>query len=240
MININPIFEAIGELDDKVLENAYKPKSKKPYAVIAAVAAAFAVLGCSIAIRSELSFDGQEQISFNYYAQSDAHILTVEELQALGATGDNRGYTLSVLPSELFSMYNITPLMNVEFFDEEEQATVKGSSTQAIVSYTITDKETGNPILIQAEFFSGGEASFGANYTTLDGKGEDAFSNYETIELSDGSKAFVADRYSQLISGYNSQAVMCRDGVGFKINAKNTDINEMKNILKKLAVCGSD
>lgn len=240
MININPILEAMGELDDKVLENAYKPKFKKSYAMIAAIAAAFAVLGCSIAIRSGVSFDGREQISFNYYAQSDAHILTAEELQALGATGDNRGYTLSVLPSELFSMYNVTPLMNAELFDEEESVTVTGSSTQAIVSYTITDKETGKPISVKAEFYTAGEASFGANYTTLDGKGEDAFSHYEAIELNDGSKAFVADRYSQLISGYNSQAVLCRDGVGFKVTAKNTDISEMKNILKKLAVCGSD
>lgn len=235
MSKVNCLLEAVGELDNKILENAYKPRLKKRYTIIAAAAAAIALLGCASVWHSAVRFDGSDVIDLNYYAQSDAYVLSAEELEALGATQEKGRYTLAITPSQLFERYNVAPLTNADYFDEEGTVSVlSSSSTQAILVYTLIDKETGNPISIQAEFITGGEATFGANYVAIGGKAKDMFSHYETIELGDGSQAFVTDRYSQMISGYNSQAVLCRNGVGYKLNAKNTDINEMKVILERL------
>lgn len=209
--------------------------------------AAFTYDGIVYSVSADTDLAGMKQIladlgitkpNFDYYKQDGARILTADELIALGAEGDSRGYTLTAVPSELFAKYNVAPIMNAEYFAEERsEITVQGASSgMAIIDYTLTDKESGKPISVKAQFFVNGESSFGFNFSTIDGKPSDAFNHCETLCLADGSEVFVADRYSRLISGYNAHAVFCCDGVGYKLIAKNTDINEMKQILKNLGI----
>lgn len=241
MNKTNPIFEALTDTNENYAAEAILPlkkkKMKKPLRIGAAAAAALIIMGCSVVIRNSLKFDDQALLDFNYHPQTQAHILTTDELKDLGAIGDNRGYTLTALPSELFARYNVTPLMNTEFFSEEKsEITVNGSSTQAILDYTLTDKKTNNTITVTAQFDTDGKSSFGANYTSLNGKATDTFSHYEFITLSDGSQAFVADRYLNGFNIYRADAVLCYNGIGYRIYARNTDINEMKQILTNLGV----
>lgn len=242
MIKFNPIFEAIGNIDDNIaaitIETAQcKRKPIKLIIIGAVAAAALIIMGCSAAIRSSLKFDDKPILDFNYYPQTQAHILTTDELKGLGAIGDNSGYTLTALPTELLARYNVTPLMNTEYFSEKEsEISVNGSSTQAILIYTLTYKETNNTITVEAHFDTNGKSSFGANYISLDGNANEVFSHYEVITLADGSEAFVADRYMNGFNFYNAHAVLCYNGIGYRINARSTDINEMKQILENLGV----
>lgn len=243
MMNINPIFEALSGIDarhlrfDRVNDNraAKRHGGRARFAVIAAAAVLTVLIGAAAVIRSGVFFDGNEKMSFNYYAQTDAHFPSEEEILALGAAGENGSYTLTAVPSELFGLYNIEPLLNDEFFTEaRSEITLFSCPTQAIVKYTITEKETGKAISIEAQFTSDVQTPFGEAPAVIGGSAEEAYDHYELITLADGSQAFVNDRYSRLISGYNAGAVLCRGGVGFKLRVQNTDINEMKQLLAKL------
>lgn len=239
MTKINPIFEAIGNINDDIAANAIEItlQKRKPIklVIIGAIAAALIITGCSAAIRSSLMFDSKAAIGFNYYPQTQSHILSAEELNSLGASENNGSYLLNILPSELFDLYNISPLMNYGNFSEEKsEITVRSSSTQTILNYSLTDKETSNTITVEIQFDTDGRSSFGADYISLDGNAADMFSNCEFITLSDGSRAFVSDRYLHGYEYYTAQAVLCYNGIGYKISARNTDINEMKQILANL------
>lgn len=242
MTKFNPVFEAIGTIDDNIAANAieaarHKRKPIKLIIIGAVAAAALIVMGCSSAVRSSLMFEDKAVLEFNYYPLTEAKVLTIDELKALGAVGSSFDFTLNALPSELFEQYNVTPLMNSEFFgeDKSEITILNSSAAQTLLHYTLTEKETGKPINFEIQFHTEGEKSFNMNYQLLgDGKVTDMFSHYEFITLSDGSQAFVADRYLHGFDIYRSEAVLCYNGIGYRINARDVDINEMKQILANL------
>ncbi len=238
------LFKAIGNIDDDIAANAIEAAQQKhkPIKLIvigAIAAAALIVMGCSAAIRSSLMFDSKAALEFNYYPQTQAHIPTVDELKELGTVtvGKNSdGYALTALPSELFACFNVAPLMNSELFSEQKsEMTVIASSIQTRLEYTLMDKETNKPINFEIQFHTEGEHSFSIDYQLLgDGKATDAFNHYEFITLSDGSQAFASDRYLHGYEYYTAEAVLCYNGIGYRINAQNTNINEMKQILANL------
>ncbi|MDE7230850.1 MAG: hypothetical protein K2N56_10260 [Oscillospiraceae bacterium] len=239
------LFKAIGNIDDDIAANAieaaqHKRKPLKLIIIGTIVAAAVIVMGCATVIRSSLMFDDKPVLEFNYYPLTQAHIPTVDELKELGTVTDGKyysgSYTLTALPSELFACFNVAPLMNAEFFSEERsELTVKPYSTQTILQYTLTDKNSNKPINFEIQFHSEGEDSFSMGYQLLgDGKATDMFSHYEFITLSDGSQALAADRYLHGYEYYTAEAVLCYNGIGYRINARNVDINEMKQILANL------
>lgn len=245
MIKVNPVFEAIGTIDDSIAANAIKAAQHKhrPVKLIiigAVAAAALIVMGCATVIRSSLKFGEKPVLEFNYYPLTQAYYPAVDELKELGTLTEDGGfsgeYTLNAVPSELFKLYNISPFMNDEYFSEEKSdINVYGSSRQTKLKYTLTDKNSNEPITFDIQFHSEGEGHFGISYSILgEGKITDIFSHYEFITLADGSQAFVADRYLHGYNFYRSEAVFCYNGIGYRINAKNVDINEMKQILANL------
>lgn len=240
MNNINTILDAVGELDNTVLENAFMPRRKKHIMLtaIAAAAALSLLVGFTTAIRSGAFFENRQQIDLKYYPQTQAHILTEEELVELGAIKDGLGRKLNAFPSELFALYNIEPVMNDEFFCEDANIIIYNSSaTQTFFSYALIDNGSGKRLKIDLQFTQNGEGTFSPTYSIIGGgKVEEIFSHYETITLADGSEGFVADRYLNGFNIYTAEAVFCRDGIGYRLNTKNTDINEMKLMLKKLGV----
>ncbi len=245
---INAILEAAGELDNTILENAFKPRRKKYIAltVIAAAAALSIVVGFAAANRSGVRFDGGEpMVTFNYYAQPKAHIPTADELSALGTITDERraideygdgDITLAAGLSDVSELFNAKLLSAPERFDEEGGIWIEISSRgkAARIKYTLADKESRKPISIEAQLFTSGNSTFGADYQAIGGKGEDTFYHYETITLSDGSEAFVGARNSRHGSKYS--AVFCLDGIGYKLQSECEDINGMKQILADLGV----
>lgn len=241
MSNINLLLEAVGSLDNAVIENAFKPRRKKRIAltVIAAAAALSLVVGFAAVIRNGVYFENKRQISFNYYAQKTARIPAETEFMALGAEVDGHGgYTLDILPSELFALYNVSPLMNAEYFDEVTGAAVRSSNAAGtIIDYSLTDKESGKTVDITLHFTRNGEGSFAPNYTVLgDVNAQNTFTHFERITLLDGSEGFAADRYKNGFGTYTARAAFCKDGMGYELSVKDADITEMKEILESLGV----
>lgn len=244
--NINAILEAAGELDNTILENAFKPRRKKYIAltVIAAAAALSVVVGFAAARHSGVRFDGGEpMVTFNYYAQPGAHIPTAAEISALGTITDEAidehgdgDITVAAGSSDVSELFNAKLLSDPERYDEDGGIWIEISSRgkAARIKYTLADKESKKPISIEAQLFTSGNSTFGANYQAIGGKGEDTFYHYETVTLSDGSEAFVGARNSRHGSKYT--AVFCRDGIGYKLQAECEDINGMKQILADLGV----
>lgn len=250
--NINPILEAVGELDNTVLENTFKQRKKKPIAliVIAAAAAVSLLVGFGAAVRSGIEFDGREHMSFNYFAQPQAHIPSAEELYALGTevreirSIDEYGDGELLLTADLSE---ISKLLNTELLTAPEHfvtggkmhliegndviVDISGHGTAARIEYVLTDKETLAPVYIEARLFTSGSSTFGRDYYTLNGKGEDTFNFYEKVMLADGSEAFVGERYSNAC-----EALFCVNGVGYAIEVRKIHIDEMKQILKKLGI----
>lgn len=238
MSNINSVLEAVDSLDDAVLERVFKPRRKKRIAltVIAAAAALSLMVGFTAVVRSGVYFENERQIGFNYYAQEDARVLGAHDLEALGGISDGHlGYTFDLRPSILFELYNISPLMNEENFDEAAGASVISSGAAGtIIDYSLIDKANGETVDITLHFTHNGEGSFAPNYTIIGGG--DIFNHYEKITLSDGSEGFAADRYRNGFDNYTARAAFCKDGMGYELSVKDADIAEMKEILEKLGV----
>lgn len=246
--NINAILEAAGELDNTILENAFKPRRKKYVAltVIAAAAALSIVVGFAAVNRSGVRFDGGEpMVAFNYYAQPEAHIPSAEEIAALGSiTSERKAFdehgdgdiTVAAGLSDVSELFNAKLLSAPERFDEDGGIRIEISSRgkAARIMYTLVDKESKKPISIEAQLFTSGNSTFGANFNAIGGKGEDTFYHYETVTLADGSEAFVGARNSR--HGLRYITVFCRDGIGYKLHTECEDINEMKQILADLGV----
>lgn len=243
MYKQNRIFEALGGIDDAIAANAIesiqrRKQRRKPLKIIliaAAAAAVMVVMGCAAVRRNSLMFDGKAAMEFNYYPQTQARMLTAEELTSLGAVKDERNdnYTLSALPSELLALYNIEPLMNPEFFIEEvSEVTVDNfSAKQITVRYTLTDKQTKKPIKVSMTF-STDEAHFSMDFGLLgEGKATDAFSHYEFVTLADGSEAFVSDRFMGGFNYYQARAAFCYNGIIYQFSAREMELEEMKQIL---------
>lgn len=87
MNNTNTILDAMGELDNEILENAFRPKRKKPLilTVIAAAAALSLLVGFTAAERSRMEYRGEPVIDFNIKVHDDYVIPPIGEMVALGA-----------------------------------------------------------------------------------------------------------------------------------------------------------
>ena len=132
-ISINAILEAAGELDDAVLENAFKPR-KKPIALIAiAAAAALSLLvGFTVAYKNNVIVNGKPAFDYNITIHGEITPPSIEELTEMGASIQYQEENISeyviedIDPRDLIQKYNITLLGNNNSFSRADN---KGYST---------------------------------------------------------------------------------------------------------------
>lgn len=135
--NTNVIWEAIGELDNEILDNAFKKKKKKPIAllVIAGAAALSLLIGAIHVQEYTFHVNANHEWLFDIVTKPhfEAVLLSVEELTEMGVTDikydaphnykfgdDSKNYTyfISAKPSEIIKKYNLKPLINDNFLEE--------------------------------------------------------------------------------------------------------------------------
>ena len=128
--NTNVILEAVGELDNDILENAFKKKRKKPIAliVIAAAAALSLLVGAAYVsdYKVRVGVDGEWVFDISTKPHFEAMIPSIGELTEMGATdfsywGDKREnytYYISAKPSEIITKYNLKPIINDNFLEK--------------------------------------------------------------------------------------------------------------------------
>ena len=133
MNNINCILEAVGELDNDILTNAFKSKRKKHImlSVIAAAAALSILVGFTVIGRGTAEINGKPLFEFHFSKHTEAVIPPLEDMIAMGAEdirsfelGDTDykpgeySYWIAAKPSEIIKKYNITPLINDNFSED--------------------------------------------------------------------------------------------------------------------------
>lgn len=134
--NINAILEAAGELDNEVLENAFRKRKKKPIAliVVAAAAAALSVLaGFAVAYKNNVLVNGEPVFDYNITIHDEVTLLSEDEISEMNVSffhyQDTNAYEYAVTdidPRDLISKYNITTLGNNGNFSRADN---KGYST---------------------------------------------------------------------------------------------------------------
>lgn len=233
MNKINPLLEAINDIDDGIITNASKTH-KRPAALIIAAAAAAALLvtGFTVAFRSGVRINSNDLFDYDLTVQ-ELTIPEKEELTALGAVDTQKSkYTFDweTLPSELWDTFGISPLMNSNFTEEKCGTSVWVSFTNGVpvsadFDYELTDNKRGLTVKVGIYCLLK-EAAFRSNYEA---------DNVETVTLSDGSKALICEDYLGGFEKYKAYADFSYGGVVYTLSAW-TDKQGMKDILSDFGV----
>lgn len=261
MNDINTILDAVGELDNTVLENAFKPIRKK-HIMLTAVAAAAALslmVGFTSAVRNHAELNGKPIFDYNLKYFDDAKIPPFEEMEAMGAyryyetvglSESEIGYSyfIDAAPSEVIKKYGIEPLINDNFSEyvdpNETRRNRWGDFPQMQVTIMIVDR-TDLSSCIYFDYWltdkqSGLPVHFMADcYTERTEPLVHSFrispDDCELVALKNEETAFIEHGFNADTGMYECYACFTYDGIVYNIDAA-TDIDGMKQILKNLNI----
>lgn len=255
--NINPILEAAGELDNSVIENAFKPKRKKPVAliVIAAAVVVSLLVGFTTTYRMPVYHNGKELFGITEVAHPDAVIPSIEELTAMGAYDIEKWsgqytYYIKAKPSEIIRKYNLTPLINDNFSDEVTINDIPDDTNLFKLSYFYSEEDN-LKLLPGTEVTVGDKENYvNFKYFLVDKQnglpicvrvtytihkvipfGFQAFNgdDIRVIDLNTGEKAVIHGSSDSAIASFGYH------GVSYFITGQ-TDVDGMNQILKDLGI----
>lgn len=261
--NINSVLEAVGELDNTVLENAFKPKRKKPVAliVIAAAAAVSLLVGFTYAIniKHSMVLNGEPLFEYNIKVHDEVTIPPYEEIEAMGETYlvewvEDHGYIYytEARPSAVLEKYALTPLINNNFSDDinsDNYPELLWDDTYLTYVYVplddINSKGVTVSFLLFRYYLIDKQSGLPVYFTMMchieepkipinhSHKAEDG--NYELIGLNNGETAYVEQQFYEGLDELNSHADFIYDGIIYSASA-HTDLNGMKQILSNLGI----
>lgn len=236
MNKINPLLEAINDIDDSFISNAAEPR-KRPIALIiaAATAAVLALAGFTAAFRSGVRINGNDAFDYDLTVQ-EMTIPEKEELTALGAVDSHKSeysFDWETLPSELWDTFGISPLMNGNFTEEKCGTGVwvsftNGDPASADFDYELTDIKRGLTVKVGIYCLLKEGAGLRSNY-------EEDNAEIVTVTLKDGSKALIYDDYLGGYEKYKAYADFSYGGIVYKLSAW-TDKQGMTDILTDFGV----
>ena len=238
---INPILDAMSEIDDNIVTNT-KKRRKHPLFIAAVTAAALAVImGCAVIYEynSGVKLDGKPAFDYNFTVKEEANVLTHEELLDMGASynEENGRYTLHALPSEVFQKYNISPLMNENFSETESEIKVDYFTNkkepihrQIAIGYSLIDNTSGLTVQMRVRCRLVEETSFSSDYL------EFGDAEYELVDLNDGSKALIYGNYSKLWDANDCHGTFSYDGMVYDFRIIGKDLENAKSFLARLGV----
>ncbi len=249
MKQINPIFEALSNVDERHIPITKAKKHSKKLKIALISAAAAAALALIVGFAS--SSGGQHRFAFNANGSIDHGFyldLTPQEFNVperfKANLGDHAYFGCeSVLPTELFQEFGITPLINDNFIDTKD---VKLSRTDLL-----NNKSTWEP-LIRIDYFNGSATDVEFDYFLYDKNlGENIrftalyvvnpdkleYSNHmglqseaEIVTLNNGSLCMISDEV----------AVFSYNGVSYELTfddfSKPHTIDTVKQVLTDLGV----
>ncbi len=252
MNNINTILDAVGELDNTVLENAFKPEKKKPIAliVIAAAAALSLLVGFTVAIRNNVVFNGKPLFDYNIRIHDEVVIPSAEEMEEMGAynfdfLGDSYVCNINADPFEVIDKFGLTPLGKDNFSmfvnkDNPDDAAYhmhigviddliryEGRESSINLQYMLVDNKLGvNVMFLTTCFFDETTTQHSWEWEQ-----DEQVERHEVIDLNNGENALL---YT-INSNTRTFATFTYDGIIYKVIA-GTDIDGMKQILADLGI----
>lgn len=183
MIKLNPLLEAMNNIDDNIISNSQNIKREtirlKRTLISAAVAAVLFTVGFAAVHRNEVRLGDGRTLDIQLEVQENAVIPTEYEHGSFNIT-----------PSKVFEMYNIYPLLN-DNFTEPASTKVHCNSDFVQFVYEPVYKENGAAVWISAEAALSEEASVNVQYNGNWGKGA-----FEFIYLNNGSKALIVQHHT--------------------------------------------
>lgn len=255
--NINAILEAVGELDNSVLENAFKPRKKKPIAlvVIAAAAAVSLLVGFTTINRNRVVRDGETLFDVVFKEHREAVIPPLEEMAEMGYLEivkrnadkpEEYNYFILAKPSEVIKKYNLSLLVNDNF---SEDVTIDdypkdifydgfySEESRKLFPRTSVDIKKD---MIYFQYYlvdkqSGTAVDLDATFFIRDVNFPGVWvffgkRDYKVLNLNTGEKAIIIYKDAS-----SSSAHFTYDGVAYHITAY-TDINGTEQILKNLGI----
>lgn len=251
MNKVNPLFEAMSNIDDNIVSNAIREKRKRPIALmIAATAAAVTLLtGYTVYTLKTgtrgVNVDDEHLFYHDIKLQNGLTIPTKDEMLQMGAVELDGSYEQGLysfdfydtLPSDVFKIFNVAPItINDNFIEEPSQIHIFGWSKSAgndlrnvEFSYDLTSKSSGIKLRFRTNFIID-EVGIPNEYYELK---EDMF---EIIELSNGSEAMVAEEH--VGDNVYAYADFSYNGAIYRISSffSNMDMDEMKQVLADLGI----
>lgn len=240
----NSIYEALNNIDDKFVSEAAKVRRKRPLALTAVVAAAAVaatlLVGFTVVNRNGVRINNKDAFDYSLTVR-EMTIPTDSEMNALGAVNQHKSeytYEWKTLPSSLFKTFGISPIMN-EFFSEEEcenfvwvNYTSDGIPANTTIDYELTNKNLNKAVKFQ--IFCMNKEGAGLNTSLIASAADE--DKMETLTLKDESKAIICEDF---LGGYNiyvSSANFSYDGIAYSLTIRDSNNNDMKQVLTDLGV----
>ena len=241
MNDLNKLLEAAGNIDDDIIERSLKPRKFSRAYIVIAIAAALTLLMGAVVINRQTLESNNAQVTYNIISQTQARILTYEEILELGGVHKNDNdnpwdYGIfqfdELTPSELLSEFNLPVLGNENFTELKgpEYFFHKDDDITASFYYELLDNETGAKLMIRMKAILDEERITSAGILNWDID--------EILELNDGSKAmfsyFPAD---ETASGSEFNNIFfCYEGIKYDMTVYFVDGDTCKEILNRLGI----
>ena len=208
MNKINPIFEALSNVNDRHIPVTREEKSSKKHKIIlvAAVAAAIATLAgftTSTVQKHLFGFYGEGVTEHSFELKLTSHEITVPEEFMPNPDEHHFSESTDIPPSELFEMFGITLPINDNFTEVNEQSTFDVGildDPNVRFEYTLFNKSINQNVFFSARYFSTDNLTYTAHEGLLPKEPN------EVITLKDGSLCMIT----------KSKAVFSCDGAHFR------------------------
>lgn len=241
MNELNKLLEAAGDIDDTILERSLKPRKFSRTYIVIAMAAALTLLMGAVAISRHTLNAYNYQMTYNIISQTQANVLTYEEILELGGVNTNGNdnpwdYGIfefaELTPSELLAEFNLPFLGNENFTELKGPRYTfnKSEDITADFNYELIDNETGAKLLIRME------AILDEERITSTGRLE--WDIDEVLKLNDGSKAmytYISAEESASGSEFNL-IYFSYGGIKYDISIYFVDSDTCKEVLDRLGI----
>lgn len=254
MTKLNPLLDAMSEIDDNniIITNTNK-RSKKLPMFIAVAAVLMIITGAAVVYNRyprSMTINGEPMFKYNYVIMESVSSLSREQMLAMGAEiihdhGNFTEYSITALPSEIFTAFNMPSRINDNFIEEEAEIKIscsyKSEQPEEVAAiflgFSLVDKNNGKSVDFNVDCTRSEEHVLnGLEVVSLhqvDGKTHYEDFDKELLTLNDGSQAIVY-KWGPDKKWYASFAY---DGLVYtNISVNSSDYDDMITVLADLGV----
>lgn len=163
MTKLNPLLDAMSEIDDNnIIITNTKKRSKKLPIFIAVAAVLMMITGAAVVYDRyprSMTINGEPMFKYNYVIMESVSSLSREQMLAMGAEiiqdrGDFTEYSITALPSEIFTAFKMPSRINDNFIEEEAEIKIscsyKSKQLEEVAAiflrFSLVDKNNGKSV----------------------------------------------------------------------------------------------
>lgn len=255
MTKLNPLIEAMGDIDDALVERS-QTDAKKPIklrTVFIAIAAAVLLMGAASVYNRyprSMTVNGEPMFEYNYAIMESVSSLSREQMLAMGAEiigddGNFTEYSITALPSEIFTAFKMPSRINDNFIEEEAEIKIsclyKSELPEEVAAislqFSLIDKNNGKSADFEVDCTRTEEHVLGglgiASLHQVGYKTHHEDVDNELLTLNDGSQAIVY-KWGPDKKWYSSFAY---DGLVYTdVSVNSSDYDDIITVLTDLGV----